>query len=144
MDKNTILGLLLMGVVIFGFSMLNSGDDQSNQPTTEKTEKADAKQATTDIADSLNANELARIKTIVRQYGKQDGDKMVLTNDNVSFSVASDSLTGSVMMDGNMTVALSDKRGGARVAPHMCLMMISSSLALRSVIFRAFLTAMRG
>jgi hypothetical protein len=60
MDKNTILGLLLMGVVIFGFSMLNSGDDQSNQPTTEKTEKADAKQATTDIADSLNANELAR------------------------------------------------------------------------------------
>ena len=52
MDKNTILGLLLMGVVIFGFSMLNSGDDQSNQPTTEKTEKADAKQATTDIADS--------------------------------------------------------------------------------------------
>lgn len=108
MDKNTILGLLLMGVVIFGFSMLNSGDDQSNQPTTEKTEKADAKQATTDIADSLNANELARIKTIVRQYGKQDGDKMVLTNDNVSFTVASDSLTGSVMMDGNMTVALSD------------------------------------
>ena len=74
MDKNTILGLLLMGVVIFGFSMLNSGDDQSNQPTTEKTEKADAKQATTDYADSLNANELARIKTIVRQYGKQDGD----------------------------------------------------------------------
>ena len=109
MDKNTILGLLLMGVVIFGFSMLNSGDDdQSNQPTTEKTEKADAKQATTDIADSLNANELARIKTIVRQYGKQDGDKMVLTNDNVSFTIASDSLTGSVMMDGNMTVALSD------------------------------------
>lgn len=41
MDKNTILGLLLMGVVIFGFSMLNSGDDQSNQPTTEKTEKAE-------------------------------------------------------------------------------------------------------
>ena len=33
---------------------------------------------------------------------------MVLTNDNVSFTVASDSLTGSVMMDGNMTVALSD------------------------------------
>lgn len=49
---------------------------------------------------------LARIKTIVRQYGKQDGDKMVLTNDNVSFTIASDSLTGSVMMDGNMTVAL--------------------------------------
>lgn len=86
--------------------MLNSGDDQSNQPTTEKTEKADAKQATTDIADSLNANEFARIKTIVRQYGKQDGDKMVLTNDNVCFTIASDSLTGSVMMDGNMTVAL--------------------------------------
>ena len=76
MDKNTILGLLLMGVVIFGFSMLNSGDDQSNLPTTEKTEKADAKQATTDIADSLNANELARIKTIVRQYGKQAGDNL--------------------------------------------------------------------
>mgnify|MGYP007135441646 CR=1 FL=1 len=69
MDKNTILGLLLMGVVIFGFSMLNSGDDQSNQPTTEKTEKADAKQATTDIDGSVHADELASMNTIVRHYG---------------------------------------------------------------------------
>ena len=27
MDKNTILGLLLMGLVIIGFTMLNSPDD---------------------------------------------------------------------------------------------------------------------
>ena len=40
MDKNTILGLLLMGLVIIGFTMLNSPDDTTSQASEQKTEKS--------------------------------------------------------------------------------------------------------
>lgn len=33
MDKNTLLGLLLMGLVIFGFMWLNQPDQQKLQET---------------------------------------------------------------------------------------------------------------
>ena len=110
MDKNTILGLVLMALVIFGFSMLNTGNEDSNQPATEQTGKAKTQETAAVTADSLSGEEFARIKTIVAQYGKKDGEQTVLTNGNVEFTVAADSLSGSVTMDGDMVVSLANLR----------------------------------
>ncbi len=110
MDKNTILGLLLMGLVIFGFSMLNSGNDDSQQPATEQADKSAEKKAEAVTADSLGNEEFARIKNTVAQYGKKEDDKTVLNSGNVSLVVAADSLSGTVAMDGGVTVSLSDLR----------------------------------
>lgn len=112
MDKNTILGLLLMGLVIFGFTMLNNPADEQNQPAAENTETAGKEKISQQTADSLNPEELARIKTIVTQYGKTENtdgrQNHSLANGDVLFTVENDSLSGSVTMDGDMVISLSD------------------------------------
>ena len=70
MDKNTVLGLVLMGLVIFGFTMLNSPEQESSQPTPEQTEKAETKKQAQQTVDSLNADEWQKITRIVTQYGE--------------------------------------------------------------------------
>ena len=96
MDKNTILGLLLMGLVIIGFTMLNSPDDTTSQASEQKTEKSVAaeKKQEAVVGDSLNATELGRIKTIVAQYGKlemREGKQVyALDANDVSFALVGD------------------------------------------------------
>lgn len=113
MDKNTILGLLLMGLVIIGFTMLNSPDDTTSQASEQKTEKSVAaeKKQEAVVGDSLNATELGRIKTIVAQYGKlemREGKQVyALDANDVSFALVGDSLSGQVVMDGDMAFSLS-------------------------------------
>ena len=68
MDRNTILGLVLMGVVIFAFSWLNSPSEEELKATAE-TQTEQKESASVAVVDSLSATELAEIKTIVAQYG---------------------------------------------------------------------------
>ena len=69
MDKNTILGLLLMGLVIFGFMWLNAPDEsQMQQAATENVAKDENVGSV--LADSLSAAEINTIKEAVKLYGK--------------------------------------------------------------------------
>lgn len=112
MDKNTVLGLLLMGLVIVGFTMLNSPDQETASQTAGNTEKKEVAKTAETTADSLSASEWSRIKTIVKEYGtaeNKDGvQSFALAGNNVAFAVENDSLSGVVSMDGGISFALAD------------------------------------
>lgn len=112
MDKNTVLGLLLMGLVIVGFTMLNSPDQETASQTAGNTEKKEVAKTAETTADSLSASEWSRIKTIVKEYGtaeNKDGvQSFALAGNNVAFAVENDSLSGVVSMDGGISFALDD------------------------------------
>ena len=101
MDRNTILGLVLMGVVIFAFSWLNSPSEEELKATAE-TQTEQKESASVAVVDSLSATELAEIKTIVAQYGKKsdDGVATTLRHGDVVLSLAGDELAGTVKAGG--------------------------------------------
>lgn len=109
MDKNTLLGLLLMGAVIFGFMWLNGPDEnQVAQQNAEATaQSAEANMASV-YNDSISAIELSSIKNVVKQYGTAQEvngkEALVLKNDNVELALAGEEFTGKVTM--NDTVLL--------------------------------------
>lgn len=103
MDKNTILGLLLMGLVIFGFMWLNAPDEsQMQQAATENVAKDENVGSV--LADSLSAAEINTIKEAVKLYGKveeKEGKQVYsIQNGAVAFSMNDNEVAG--------TVALSD------------------------------------
>lgn len=115
MDKNTLIGLLLMGVVIFGFMWLN-GPDESQQQATGNTENVaqDKDQHKAVLDDSISAEELANIKTVVARFGKADeqGAK-VLRSENVQLSLSGEELGGTVAMnDTVVAIAALTKHAG--------------------------------
>ena len=72
MDKNTLIGLLLMGLVIFGFMWLNPAPEEQPQQQTAETAAAKGDDTPATVADSINATEIDNIKSIVSQYGKAE------------------------------------------------------------------------
>ncbi|MGM9801608.1 MAG: membrane protein insertase YidC [Candidatus Limisoma sp.] len=101
MDRNTILGLVLMGVVIFAFSWLNSPSEEELKATAEaQTEQKES--APVAVVDSLSAAELTEIKTVVAQYGKKsdDGAATTLRHGDVVLTLAGDELAGTVKAGG--------------------------------------------
>ena len=101
MDRNTILGLVLMGVVIFAFSWMNSPSEEELKATAE-TQTEQKESASVAVVDSLSATELAEIKTIVAQYGKKsdDGVATTLRHGDVVLTLAGDELAGTVKAGG--------------------------------------------
>ena len=101
MDRNTILGLVLMGVVIFAFSWLNSPSEEELKATAE-TQTEQKESTSVAVVDSLSATELAEIKTIVAQYGKKsdDGVATTLRHGDVVLTLAGDELAGTVKAGG--------------------------------------------
>ena len=72
MDKNTLTGLVLMGVLIFGFMWINNNNKQKQQQQQEQAEAAaKEKEAAYPVlaADSLSTAELAAIPAIIRETG---------------------------------------------------------------------------
>ncbi len=109
MDKNTLLGLLLMGAVIFGFMWLNGPDEnQEAQQNAEATAQSAEVNMAAAYNDSISAIELSSIKNIVKQYGTAQEvngkEALVLKNDNVELTLAGEQFTGKVAM--NDTVLL--------------------------------------
>lgn len=96
MDKNTILGLLLMGAVIFGFTWLNAPDESQVSKSNEEVAKEESSEMSL-VGDSISAKEWSNIVAVVKQYGKQtDNGEVALANENVNLTVAGDVLKGSV------------------------------------------------
>lgn len=96
MDKNTILGLLLMGAVIFGFTWLNAPDESQVSKSNEEVAKEKSSEMSL-VGDSISAKEWSNIVAVVKQYGKQtDNGEVALANENVNLTVAGDELKGSV------------------------------------------------
>ncbi|MDE6684657.1 MAG: hypothetical protein K2J94_05690, partial [Duncaniella sp.] len=78
MDKNTLTGLLLMGLVIFGFMWLNkpSAEELERQRQEKARMEAEAAQKAEDTAlltlDSIRPAEVATIAATVRELGQND------------------------------------------------------------------------
>ncbi len=104
MDKNTLLGLVLMGHVIFGFMWLN-GPDESQQNASRSTENTSQNQDATSaiVNDSISAQEIETMTSVVLQYGKSeptDGNAVKsLKSDNVELTVEGTTLSGKVAMN---------------------------------------------
>ena len=77
MDKNAIIGMLLMGAVIFGFMWLNQPSEAELAQRRAATERAaedaamrDAAGTALGVTDTVTAAEIATLKTTVQQFGK--------------------------------------------------------------------------
>ncbi len=106
MDKNTLTGLVLMGVLIFGFMWINNNNKQK-QLQQQQQEQAEAaakeKEAAHPVlaADSLSTAELAAIPAIIREIGaKTVGADSVArydyTTDKVALSYDGTTVSGTV------------------------------------------------
>ena len=107
MDKNTLLGMLLMGLVLFGFIYCNRPEPNTTQ---NQTEEATLQHDRRHTADSIGAASLtpefeARIAGLVREYGVNDGDgTYTLTTGGATLTTSTDTInTGK--LSGTITLA---------------------------------------
>ncbi|MDE6716239.1 MAG: membrane protein insertase YidC [Muribaculaceae bacterium] len=121
MDKNTLTGLLLMGVIIFGFMWLNKPSEEEMQARKQQIE-AQTEAVTSTLADklsfdTLSQSEKAQFTNIVKMYGTANADGSVsYNNGDVKAVVADGALTGSVVVADtvvNLSEVLSGKATGA-------------------------------
>lgn len=110
MDKKTIIGLLLMGLVIFGFMWLNQpSEEELARRKQEQLEKAQIenqsanKQAQNPVTnDSLTSNDIDLLKKTVEDYGKLSGNAenatYTLSNGRLNAILAKNSLSGTISL----------------------------------------------
>lgn len=104
MDKNTIYGMLMMGLVIFGFMYLNKSDQEKlQQQLQEQTEQQQAKEAAEAaralIVDSISPAEIAGAPAILRIAGMPQPDSTWhYTNKNVDlvYDAKTQAISGTV------------------------------------------------
>lgn len=119
MDKNAIIGMLLMGVVIFGFMWLNQPSEaEMAQRRAQVAAQAEqmARQneinASLGVADTITTAEIATLKTTVRQFGQVagEGESAVYTLENggVSITLQDEELSGHITLDGGSRGELSE------------------------------------
>lgn len=107
MDKNTLKGLLVMGVVIFAFMLLNKPKPSQEQKNAQETTASTDRQTDT-VLDSIRPTEVGVIYAAdwIRQagiadtsgettvYNYNDGNvRLTLTDSVVSGTIAVDTLT---------------------------------------------------
>ena len=113
MDKNTLVGILLMGAVIFGFMYLNRpSEEQLEAQRQEQLQREADAQARRDAeaADAMRIQtltdaDLTTLRNAVKLYGKADnsgsGAEYSFRSDAIDLRVVNDSvLEGSVMTAG--------------------------------------------
>lgn len=116
MDKNTVIGMLLMCAVIFGFMYINQPSEaelaaQRQQDSIAQVEKAKQQTAAT-VADTLSANDLSRLKDALRQIGAANGGKAAIDNNGVKLQLAQgDVIEGSVAVEGGKQVEFNELLG---------------------------------
>lgn len=120
MDKNAIIGMLLMGVVIFGFMWLNQPSEAelaqrraaAEQAATEAAMQQAEAGAAFGVTDTITAAEVATLKSTVMQFGHAAGEdeKAVYTliNGGVSVTLQNGELSGSITLDGGSMGSLSE------------------------------------
>ncbi|MDO4510767.1 MAG: membrane protein insertase YidC [Bacteroidales bacterium] len=86
MDKNTIIGLLLMMAVIFGFNIFFSPSEeqqvQQQEQLADQGKKENGQKAAT--TDSLSASDFAKLKENLKNYG---GDSAVIKTDELQVAL---------------------------------------------------------
>ena len=155
MDKNTIMGLLLMGAVIMGFMWLNQPDPDASGPmpkteTTENQNRAIEAGNITSTADSLTVDDLGRLAREVAAYGMVDSVAPLMRIKNNSVNLVSDGATvsGTVNVAPGKTVELSQLVGteASKLPPVVldsALRAVKSTL-LNLVQFKGFARYMNG
>ena len=155
MDKNTIMGLLLMGAVIMGFMWLNQPDPDASGPmpkteTTENQNRAIEAGNITSTADSLTVDDLGRLAREVAAYGMADSVAPLMRIKNNSVNLVSDGATvsGTVNVAPGKTVELSQLVGteASKLPPVVldsALRAVKSTL-LNLVQFKGFARYMNG
>lgn len=105
MDKNTLTGLVMMGVLIFGFMWINSNKQkqiqQQQQEQAEAAAKAEADNTPVLGADSLAAAEIAAVPAIVREtgartLGNDSTTRYTYTTDKVALTYDGNAVKGTV------------------------------------------------
>lgn len=107
MDKNTVIGMLLMCAVIFGFMYLNQPSEEELQRQRDQQQKELAQKAKDNalVLDSLTAADVDMLRQALRDYG---GDSATLINQQVRAHLEADGqVTGTVRV-GDSAVALAD------------------------------------
>ena len=116
MDRNSIIGLLLMGLIIFGFTYINrpSAEELERQRIEREQMEAQEAQKAADPGalkfDSITAAEIATIKSTVRELGTTDSVSGLtrLKVDKADLTLNADgTLEGTVDADGRQ-VAVAD------------------------------------
>ncbi|MDE6483890.1 MAG: membrane protein insertase YidC [Duncaniella sp.] len=115
MDRNTLIGLLLMAAVIFGFSYLNrpSAEElerqRQEQLAMQEAEKQESASTGTLTVDSINAAEVATIINTVRELGTTDSVGMRTLNvRNLHLTLTADGTLGGYVKAGDTQVPVTD------------------------------------
>lgn len=119
MDKNTLLGLLMMGAIIFGFMWLNQpSEEELARQRQAQAELAAAQQNAIEqaqqnelLVDSFTPTELALVAPTVKQYGTLVDGVYKLENKNVSLNLDGDKLSGTVTA-GDTVINVNDVLAG--------------------------------
>lgn len=106
MDKNTIIGMLLMAAVLFGFMYVNtpSQEELQQQQQAAQQAKVEKQQPQQHVPDSLTADEVALLKQNLRDFG---GDSAQLSATGVQVALSGDKLSGNIEVEGKK-VAVGD------------------------------------
>ena len=107
MDKNTLIGLLLMGLVIFGFTWLNKPSEaelaerQRQMDSIAALQEADKhRDITAGDVDTLSSDELAHLKSVLQSMPAENA---TINNEGVVLSLKDGNVTGTVTV-GDTTV----------------------------------------
>ncbi|MCM1355555.1 MAG: membrane protein insertase YidC [Staphylococcus sp.] len=111
MDRNSLIGLLLMGLIIFGFTYLNRPSPEELERQRIEREQMEAQEAAKSADtgalkfDSITSAEVATIKSTVRELGVTDSISGISTLklDKVDLRLSADNtLSGTVDADGRI------------------------------------------
>ncbi len=111
MDKNTIIGLLLMFLVIMGFTWMNQPSEEeiaaakAQQELAEKTAKEKEDDKMPMYTDSMSADDINRLKSSIQLYGRaqknEDGSTNYSLNSNdAHLNLIGDEISGTIMVNG--------------------------------------------
>ena len=126
MDKNAIIGMLLMAAVIFGFMWLNQPSEEelarakAARIEAEANRQANAANTAFGVADTITSQELKTLKLTVQQFGHADNGTYKLENGGVSIVLNGEELSGNIAFEGALSVDLAEALSSttANVALH--------------------------
>ena len=112
MDKNTLLGLLLMAGCIFGFMYINKPSEEDLAARRAEQERAaaaaDDSNAAISVTDTLGVADLSQLAAVVRTIGVADGNgRYTLDNGSVAVSADSTAVEG-IVRTGSADVTIAD------------------------------------
>ncbi len=108
MDKNTVTGLILMAVVMFGFmwlSMPDKNETQAGKPQTEQTKTGDTQKETAPVPTAADSVALAEA---VQAAGQKTGGMYTFTKDGLTLQYDSISGLSGTYTEGSASTALSE------------------------------------